>query len=102
MKVEIGNAALYLGDCMDVLPTLDKVDAVITDPPYGIGVDKEMASKSGSQHGNAAAPKGTYFSSGWDDAPMSLELAEILIEKGRDVIFWGGGITTVCRQVNVG
>ena len=34
MKVEIGNATLYLGDCMDILPTLDKVDAVITDPPY--------------------------------------------------------------------
>jgi site-specific DNA-methyltransferase (adenine-specific) len=34
MKVEIGNATLYLGDCMDVLPTLPKVDAVITDPPY--------------------------------------------------------------------
>jgi len=36
MKVEIGDATLYLGDCMDILPTLDKVDAVITDPPYGL------------------------------------------------------------------
>jgi site-specific DNA-methyltransferase (adenine-specific) len=35
MKVEIGSATLYLGDCMDILPTLPKVDAVITDPPYG-------------------------------------------------------------------
>lgn len=34
MKVQIGNATLYLGDCMDILPTLDRVDAVITDPPY--------------------------------------------------------------------
>lgn len=34
MKVEIGNATLYLGDCMDILPTLDKVDAVLVDPPY--------------------------------------------------------------------
>ena len=34
MKVVIGDATLYLGDCMDILPTLDKVDAVITDPPY--------------------------------------------------------------------
>ena len=33
----IGNATLYLGDCLDILPTLPKVDAVITDPPYGIG-----------------------------------------------------------------
>ena len=35
-KVVIGNATLYRGDCMDVLPTLPKVDAVITDPPYGL------------------------------------------------------------------
>ena len=38
MKIEtIGNATLYLGDCLEILPTLGKVDAVITDPPYGIG-----------------------------------------------------------------
>jgi DNA modification methylase len=35
MKVEIGDAVLYLGDCLEILPTLPKVDAVITDPPYG-------------------------------------------------------------------
>lgn len=35
--VTIGAATLYLGDCMEVLPTLDRVDSVITDPPYGIG-----------------------------------------------------------------
>lgn len=34
-KVVIGNATLYCGDCCDVIPTLPKVDAVITDPPYG-------------------------------------------------------------------
>ena len=34
--VIIGDATLYLADCMDVLPTLGKVDACITDPPYGI------------------------------------------------------------------
>ncbi len=32
--ITIGNATLYLGDCRDILPTLPKVDAVITDPPY--------------------------------------------------------------------
>jgi len=31
----IGNAVLYLGDCREILPTLPKVDAVITDIPYG-------------------------------------------------------------------
>jgi DNA modification methylase len=32
--VIIGRATLYLGDCRDILPTLGKVDAVVTDPPY--------------------------------------------------------------------
>jgi DNA modification methylase len=32
-----GSVKLFLGDCLDVLPTLDVVDAVVTDPPYGIG-----------------------------------------------------------------
>jgi site-specific DNA-methyltransferase (adenine-specific) len=36
-KEVIGNATLYLGDCLEVLPTLAPADAVITDPPYGIG-----------------------------------------------------------------
>ena len=34
--VTIGRATLYLGDCLDILPTLGKVDAVVTDPPYAI------------------------------------------------------------------
>jgi site-specific DNA-methyltransferase (adenine-specific) len=35
MRVEqIGRATLYLGDCRDVLPTLGKVDAVVTDPVW--------------------------------------------------------------------
>jgi len=33
-KEQIGNCTLYLADCMDVLPTLGRVDAVVTDPPY--------------------------------------------------------------------
>jgi len=39
--VIIGNATLYLGDCREILPTLPKVDAVITDPPFGIGFKYE-------------------------------------------------------------
>jgi site-specific DNA-methyltransferase (adenine-specific) len=35
--VRIGDATLYHGDCLEILPTLGKFDAVITDPPYGVG-----------------------------------------------------------------
>lgn len=34
---QIGDARLILGDCREVLPTLGKVDAVVTDPPYSSG-----------------------------------------------------------------
>jgi site-specific DNA-methyltransferase (adenine-specific) len=33
----IGRATLYNADCRDVLPLLGTIDAVVTDPPYGIG-----------------------------------------------------------------
>jgi site-specific DNA-methyltransferase (adenine-specific) len=37
VKVEIiGDATLYHGDCRDILPTICPVQAVITDPPYGM------------------------------------------------------------------
>ena len=40
---------LHLGDCLEILPTLaaDSVDAVVTDPPYGINFNKGY--KSGSK-----------------------------------------------------
>lgn len=34
-KEVIGDCVLYLGDCLEILPTLENVDHVITDPPYG-------------------------------------------------------------------
>ena len=44
----IGDCTLYLGDCRDVLPTLGPVDAVVTDPPYGI----ELGSTAGAGAGH--------------------------------------------------
>lgn len=61
--VTIGDATLYLGDCMDILPTLDKVDAVITDPPYGIGKRSGTISKERN--------KNNYLS--FDDTPENIE-----------------------------
>lgn len=42
MRVEtIGRATLYLGDAREVLPTLECVDHIITDPPYGSGTHEQ-------------------------------------------------------------
>jgi len=49
-KEVIGNAILYLGDCLEILPTLPKVDAVITDPPYGIGYQSTLTALGATKH----------------------------------------------------
>ena len=51
MAVEIGVATLYRGDCLEVLPTLDPVDAIVTDPPYHL----LQASRGGSPRQNDRA-----------------------------------------------
>jgi DNA modification methylase len=55
MAVTIGAATLYRGDCLDVLPTLSPVDAIVTDPPYHL----LQASRAGSpRQNNKATPFG--------------------------------------------
>lgn len=34
-EVQMGDCRLLLGDCLEILPTIGKVDAVIADVPYG-------------------------------------------------------------------
>lgn len=53
-KEVIGNATLYLGDCMEILPTLPRVDAVITDPPYGEQTHANAKSNRGGGSGKKA------------------------------------------------
>ena len=39
--VIIGDATLYHGDCLEILPSLPKVDACTTDPPYGMDLQPQ-------------------------------------------------------------
>lgn len=80
----IGDATLYLGDCLEVLPTLPKVDVVITDPPYGIKRDGKP--KSTSSHGGH---KGYEFL-GWDAGRPAGVLMGLVCEAGKEAIVWGG------------
>lgn len=41
---QIGDATLYLGDCREILPTIARVDALVTDPPYGLGLGAHRGS----------------------------------------------------------
>jgi len=83
--VVIGNATLYLGDCREILPGLGKVDAVITDPPYGIG---EAAGKNASR-GKLAVAK-DFGNDSWDDEPISDDLIRAVREAGKWAVIFGG------------
>jgi site-specific DNA-methyltransferase (adenine-specific) len=75
----IGRATLYLGDCRDILPTLPKVDAVVTDPPYGIGASFDIIRH---KHSDPSAD--------WDASPPSDELIQAMVSAGRECVIWGG------------
>ncbi len=89
-KEVIGDCTLYLGDCMEIMPTLGKFDAVLTDPPYGISIDVAMNKSSGTKHGVAMAAKRHYEAKGWDSAPPPQEFFDELRSVSRHQIIFGG------------
>lgn len=56
---------IYLGDCREILPQLPSCNAVITDPPYGVGLEAKRA-HSGHGRGVVTVRKGSYS---FDDTP---------------------------------
>jgi DNA modification methylase len=75
------GVTLYLGDCRDVLPTLGKVDAVVTDPPYGLGDWNNRGTNAGRPFDSDATQE-------WDVAPSVAEIS-LLREISKYQIFWG-------------
>lgn len=76
---------IYNADCKDVLPQLEKVDLVLTDPPYGIG-----ASSKKFINGSSKNKKDYYEDICWDKDPVDSELLKQCISKGLKSIVWGG------------
>ena len=94
MRIEtIGRATLYLGDCRDILPTLGKVDAVVTDPPYGIG---ESAGKAKTRTSGFKAMRNgqsavrDYGDDDWDAEPIPADLMDAVRDAGKWNIIFGG------------
>jgi site-specific DNA-methyltransferase (adenine-specific) len=48
------SCVIYLGDCRDIIPLLEPVDHVITDPPFSAYTHGNAKSNRGKGHGNAA------------------------------------------------
>jgi site-specific DNA-methyltransferase (adenine-specific) len=68
IKEVIGNATLYLGDCLEILPTLADVDAIITDPPYGMRWDAKVKKGKLSTGGSYSKHYGRAIAG--DDSPF--------------------------------
>jgi DNA modification methylase len=83
------HCTIYHGDCRDVLPTLEPVDLVLTDPPYGIG---EAAGLNKSR-GNLAIAK-DYGNSTWDDERVPSDLICLAIGGGKNAVVFGGNYYT--------
>jgi len=89
----IGDCRLILGDCREVLPTLGKVDAVVTDPPYGIGESagkaKTRTSGLASRLRDANRYRRDYGTDDWDDDTADDEVAMAVAMAKWSVVFGG-------------
>jgi DNA modification methylase len=78
----IGDCTLYLGDCMAIIPTLCKVGAVVTDPPYGINAAR---SRNSQKHGWR-----DYGGGEWDKERPPPDVIKRIVLCSANVIIWGG------------
>ena len=81
--VTIGDATLYHGDCLEILPNV-WADALVTDPPYGIG----EANKNNASRSKLAIAK-DYGKSDWDNRPAVQEIQMAMTRVNQAVIFGG-------------
>lgn len=74
------SVTLYCGDCRDVLPMLGRFDLLLTDPPYGIGINKSH---------RLATSRG-FIGATWDAEPIDRDALDLILNKAAQHIVWGG------------
>ncbi len=93
-KEVIGNCTLFLADCLAVMPHLQGVDAVVTDPPYGIKMAGGMGGGGRDGFGKGAARKPKQYSGSWDDTRPSPGCFDLILAAADTHIVWGGNYFT--------
>ena len=87
---------IYHGDCREILPQLEPVDLLLTDPPYGLKAARKEAFGNGVvRHATGLAAgkvvrKRDYGDASWDDTPVDQELLDMAIRGSRWQIIFGG------------
>lgn len=87
---EHAGITIYHGDCREIIPQLTAVDLLLTDPPYGLGMDVKMFKRNGKCDGGKKIRNTTFLNTNWDSAPPPRWLLEEMIEKAKYSIIWGG------------
>uniref|UniRef100_A0A6M3JFN8 Putative methyltransferase n=3 Tax=viral metagenome TaxID=1070528 RepID=A0A6M3JFN8_9ZZZZ len=86
-ETELGK--LYHGDCLEILPTLEPVDLVLTDPPYGIGMDKGFEGFEGfGGFGEPIARRQYDFE--YDDKRPEPETLKAILRSSKNAMIFGG------------
>ena len=81
---------IYLGDCLEIMPLLPKVDLVVTDPPYGINYDKQQEKMFSTGRVSNGGRWKHYPVYNWDEQPPLDSTICMVLEKCKDAIIWGG------------
>jgi DNA modification methylase len=81
---------IYHGDCRDILPTLDLVDLVLTDPPYGVKRDKGFGGFEGFGGFGKPIARKRFEDDDWDNDRPPAELLIAAASAGKLAIIWGG------------
>ena len=81
---------IYCADCLYILPRLPKVDLVLTDPPYGIGMDNEKVRTKPSRP-NTYKRRGLikYKGPKWDIKPLDKAYFDEMFRISSNQIIWG-------------
>lgn len=86
----IGGQRLILGDCQAVMPLLGRFDAVVTDPPYGIGLDRGFGGGGFGFGGRRDDNGARAYSGSWDRARPAPEIFSQILAMAVSKIIWGG------------
>lgn len=91
----IGDCTLYLGDCREMLPNLPRADAVVTDPPYGVGENARKVASRGTSSARVRRHNVTdYGEFEWDAKPLDAETFAMVRAAGKWAIIFGGNYYT--------
>ena len=80
---------IYHGNCKNILPELGQFDLLLTDPPYGINMEKGIGGAGVDGFGNKSRRKPKSYRGSWDDVAPGEYLLNKILSKAEWGTVWG-------------